>query len=257
MLPGNDVFTDMQLALTLQRNPAAEWFTDMQAAVRQGAAATPELQEFADAQAEEFVGQVMDQPIRTFVGRGASALNDELLKAEALLDIGQYYDAAARYEIAHVVDPLNPLPLIGKGHALLAAGEYLSAAVFLTRGLERFPELVRFSVDLESLIGSGEIIDIRRADIMRRLAGREDPRLRFLLGYLEYHTGDRESGLKHLEKAAAEAEFGSIIRRYPAMLRGGALPAPKLPFSVPTQSGPAPGESGVVPTDEPAPAPKP
>ena len=257
LLTGNDVFMDMQLALTLQRNPAAEWFTDMQAAVRQGAAATPELQEFADAQAEEFVGQVMDQPIRTFVGRGASALNDELLKAEALLDIGQYYDAAARYEIAYVIDPLNPLPLIGKGHALLAAGEYLSAAVFLTRGLERFPELVRFSVDLEGLIGSGEIIDIRRADIMRRLADLEDPRLRFLLGYLEYHTGDRESGLKHLEKAAAEAEFGSIIRRYPAMLHGGALPAPKLPFSVPTPSEPAPGESGVVPTDEPAPAPKP
>jgi len=257
MLPGNDVYTDMQLALTLQRNPAAEWFTDMQAVIRQGAAAAPELQEFADAQAEEFVGRVMDQPIHTFVGRGASALNDELLKAEALLDIGQYYDAAARYEIAQVIDPLNPLPLIGKGHALLAAGEYLSAAVFLARGLERFPELVRFHVDLERLIGGGEIIDIRRADIMRRLADREDPRLRFLLGYLEYHTGDRESGLKHLEKAAAQAEVGSIIRRYPAMLRGGALPAPKLPFSVPTPSGLVPGESGVGPPDGPAPAPKP
>ena len=233
ILPGNDVFTDMQLALALQRNPAANWFTEMQAGIRQSGTPTPELQEFAALQADEFVGKVVDQPIRTFVGQSASALNDELLKAESLMDIGQYYDAATRYESAHLIDPLNPLPLIGNGHALLAAGEYLSAAVQLVLGLERFPELARFSVDLGALIGGGEIIDIRRADIMKRLAVREDMRLRFLLGYVEYHSGNRQSGMEHLEQAAAQAEAGSMIRRYPAMLRGGALPPPKLPPNVP------------------------
>jgi tetratricopeptide (TPR) repeat protein len=248
LLPGNDVFTDMQLALTLQRNPAAEWFTEIQAAVRHSATAVPELQKFADAQAEEFIGQVMSEPIRTFVGRADSSLNDELLKAEALLDIGQYYEAAARYDAARVLDPLNPLPLIGKGHAMLAAGQYLSAAVLLTRGLERFPELARFNVDLDSLMGGGEIIDIRRADIMRLLDQREDPRLRFLLGYLEYHTGDHDRGLENLEKAAAQAEPGSIMRRYPAMLRGGVLPVPKVPISVPTGPEAVPAEPGAAPS---------
>jgi tetratricopeptide (TPR) repeat protein len=195
-------------------------------------------------QSQEFITTMLETPIHTFVGRGASAVNDQLLRAEALLETGRFFDAADRYETAHMLDPANPLPLIGKGHALLAAGEYLSAAVYLIRGLERFPELSRFRVNLEALIGGGEIIDIRRADIMARLKRLEDPRLRFLLGYIEVHTGMRESGLENLDRAARQAKPGSLIARYPAMLRGeGPLPPPKLPLDIQTELDAQPREA--------------
>jgi hypothetical protein len=87
-------------------------------------------------------------------------------------------------------------------------------------------------------MGGGEVIDIRRADLMRRLEQREIPELRFLLGYLEYHTGDREHGLANLEQAAREDRAGSIISRYPALLRGGGTsPAPQAPGERPGQPG--------------------
>ena len=230
LLPGADVFTDLQLALSLGSNPDADWFREMQ----QQAAAQPglasEYQDMLELDAAQFVQKVLTSQIETFVGRNGTALNDTLAEAEAAMDAGRYYDAAADYERARIIDVGNPLPLIGKAHALLAAGEYRSAAVDLVRGLERFPELTRVNLNLESLMGGGEIVDIRRAAIMRMLDRKEDASLRFLLGYLEYNSDNRESGLRNLDKAAAESDIGTLIQHYPDLLRGKrVLPPPKLP----------------------------
>jgi hypothetical protein len=229
MLPGNDVFTDMRLALSLSKDPTADWWTEMQSAADQTGTGTREAQARSAMEAQEFLNRVMKAPVKSFVGEGHTPVNDELLKAEGLLRIGQYYDAAARFQQAHMLDPTNPLPLIGRGHALLAAGDYLSAAIQLVRGFERFPDMARFEVDLRSFLGSGEIIDIRRSDIMKQLDRNEDAQLRFLLGYLEYYTGDKPRGLENLDRAAESADVSSLIRRFPDMLRGvGVLPPPKL-----------------------------
>lgn len=234
MMPGSDVFTDMQLALALAIDPQADWFGEMQSALQQAASESPalsvELQDRAVASAEEFISRVLDMPVHTFVGEVPLAINEELQKAEAAMEGGDYYDAVRHYERAHLIDPANPLPLIGKGHALVASGEYVSAAFSLIRGLERFPQLTRFQLDLTTLIGGGEIVDIRRADLMQRLARHEDPELRFLLGYLEVHTGNREFGMQNLDKAAEEADPRSFIRQYPALLRSRGMPlAPTVP----------------------------
>ena len=247
VLPGFDVFNDMQLALALKKEPQAMWFENMQAAIRADPGLAGALQEQARMDSQQFVSTMLNTPVRSFVGRGDSALNDELLKAESLLEVGQYYEAAQRYEAAQAIAPFSPLPLLGKGHAYLAAGEYLRAAVAIIQGLERYPELVKFDLDLTSLLGGAEIVDIRRANLMQLLERQEEPRLRFLLGYLEYYTGQRESGLANLDRAAASERAGSIIARFPAMLRGeGVLPPPKLPSSTP-----------IVPPPVPAPPPAP
>ncbi len=219
MLPGADVYNDMQMALTLIQEPDSVWFEEMQAALTDD----PELRQRAGGDvptdASEFATQRLTQPLASFVGQGESMLNDELLEAAALLEVGHYYEAASRYEIARQLAPHNPLPLMGKAHALLGAGDYESAALLLVRALETHPEIARFRIDLVALMGGGEIIDIRRADIMRRLEDREDMRLRFLLGYLEYFGGNADHGLENLERAAAEADPTSVISRYPQLIR--------------------------------------
>lgn len=242
ILPGYDLFTDIQIARALAADPSAAWFAEMQAAARDNPMITRLLGDITTMQAQEFIARVMQAPITTFHGRGESPVNNELLKAESLLEIGEYYEAVRRFDAAHRLDPLNPLPLIGKGHAYLAAGEYASAATALVQGFERYPELSRLKFDLRALMGGGEVVDIRRADLLRRLANQETAELRFLLGYLEYYAGNMEFGLRHFERAAEQDASGSIIARFPAMLRDqGRLPPPKLPGDVrppPAPDGP-------------------
>jgi len=257
ILPGYEVFTDMRLALALRRDPKADWFKEMQQAARQRPDLAPSDEELARS-ATEFLDRMLNTPLETFAGQGPSAFNDQMLKAESLMEIGHYYEAADRYATASAMDPTNPLPLLGRGHALLAAGDYRSAAYALLAGLERFPEVARFALDLRALMGGGEQIDIRRADLLARLRERDSAELRFLLGYLEYHTGDRERGLENLERAARLDRGASVISRYPAMLRGeGVLPPPKLlPADFPSPGAvtppPAPASEPVQPAIPPA-----
>jgi tetratricopeptide (TPR) repeat protein len=219
LIPGQSVFTDMRMALSLRDDPGAAWFEDMREAMRSDPTLATELRQAADEQSEELVQRMMDTSISTFVGAGEAPVNESLLRAELLMDSGEYHEAAMEYERASMHDPVNPLPLLGKAHAHLAAGEYLSASHALERGLERFPELASFRVDLESLMGGGEIVDIRRADLIELLKRNDNARLRFLLGYIEVHSGNGAYGIQNLDKAAEAAEFGSFIRRYPVLLR--------------------------------------
>lgn len=243
VLPGYDVFNDMRLAIAYSANPGAQWVQDMERAAQGGAEAAPRLPDQTARDTRAHLEQMLSTPVKSLTGRGASALNDTLLKAEAAMQIGHYQEAADRYAAAGALDRSNPLPLIGEGHALLAAGSYNSAADALVRGFTLFPETARFTFDLREFMGSGEQIDLRRADLMRRLDQRENPQLRFLLGYLEYHTGDRERGLADLRRAAAADRSGSLISRYPAMLRGeGTLPPPQ-PVPVPEPTRPVPADA--------------
>jgi hypothetical protein len=242
LLAGYDLFTDMRMATSLSRDGGAPWWSAMQESAQGDPSVTRAQLDVLAQDAKSFKEKMLSTPVRSFAGAGEAPINDAMREAELLMSQGRFFDAAARYQQAQAYDPLNPLPLIGRGHAMLAAGDYLQAAIYVVRGLERFPELSRFTVDLQTLLGGGEVVDIRRADLVQQLRVREDVRLRFLLGYLEYHGGVRESGLENLEKAAAGAEPGSIIFRYPTMLRGsGVLPPPQiLPV---TPSDPLPGES--------------
>lgn len=219
ILPGFDLFNDMRLALALRRDPSAPWFEDMKQAISQDAQLQQQMQEYANLRAADFLKQMLATPLTTFVGKGATEVNNELLRAEAFMAMGEFYQAAARYDAAAGLDNTNPLPLIGKAHALIAAGDYLPAAVALLRGLELFPDAASFTIDLEALMGGMETVDIRRADILNRLRDGEDTRLRFLLGYIEYHSGHRDSGLANLDRAAARSIGNSILVRYADMLR--------------------------------------
>lgn len=240
VLPGYDVFTDMRLALALEKSPGADWFAEMQRAARSVPELAPSPTESAGLDAQAFLNAMLSTRIKSLTGKGASATNDLMLKAESLLAIGNYTEAADRYQTAHVIDPTNPLPLVGRGHALLAAGEYRSAAAALIAGIERFPELARFSFDLSTLLGGAENVDIRRADLIRRLAERETPELRFLLGYVEYQAGDKERGLKDLEKAAELDRGATLISKYPSLLKGEAPPPPPKIVIPPAEAQPAP-----------------
>jgi len=142
----------------------------------------------------------------TFVGSEDSLLNRQMAYAEEALKQGRYYRAAEAYLIARTVDPDNPLPVLGRSMALLAAGDYLSSVVDLFEAIRLFGPLGSFRIDLKAFLPDVHAIDLRRADLERQLEVHEDARLRFLLGFAEYTSGLEEFGLANMEKAIAQGE---------------------------------------------------
>ena len=255
---GQDLFTDMRLALELSENPQADWLEGMvggDGADEQepGAIESMDRQTRTAEAAEEFLTSLLGSEIETFTTDGPAPVNEVMRRAESQMDSGRYYDAAQTYRQAQSLDPVNPLPVVGEAHALIAAGEYRTAAHTLTRGLQRYPELARFRINLSALLGGGEVVDIRRADLMRQLEGNEDPELRFVLGYIELHSGLTEFARENLERAAQESEFGTIIRRYPNLLRQAGI---LMPAATPESPPPSVPETEMPPDSAAEPAPE-
>lgn len=168
----------------------------------------------------KWASEVIDEPLRTFAGRYKNKLNDYMLAGEEELHRGQYYSAARYFELANSIDPMNPLPLLSRGHALAAAGDYRSAVRYITLGIERFPQIAAFRIDLPALLGRPDVFDIRRADLEDKLAVGENRELRFLLGYLELYSGLPDEGIQNLRIAAKASPPDSIIGMFVDLILG-------------------------------------
>ncbi|MHC4063884.1 MAG: tetratricopeptide repeat protein [Planctomycetota bacterium] len=152
---------------------------------------------------------------QTQAGSAESALQQYIRLAEEQLRSGNYYQARSLYQVAGVLDSRHPLVFMGQGHAMLAAGEYHSAALKLSRAVELFPAMAFFKLDLTGFITEPDLLEKRRADLEQRLERREDYRLRFVLGYAEFYSGLEKYGLENLRQAAEEApEHSGISRLY-------------------------------------------
>jgi tetratricopeptide (TPR) repeat protein len=118
-----------------------------------------------------------------------SKFNQYMRDAEEHLKAGRYYRAASCFSLASVYQPDNPLALAGRGHALFAAGEYVSSALFLSRALAINPEYLQVKVDLVAILGDERKLAGRIVDIEKWLSCSGSSQLQFLLGYVYYRTG--------------------------------------------------------------------
>ena len=118
-----------------------------------------------------------------------SKFNQHMRDAEEHLKSGSYYRAASSFSLASVYQADNPLALAGRGHALFAAGEYVSSALFISRALAISPEYLQMRVDLVAMLGDGNKLAGRIADIEQWLARSGSSQLQFLLGYVYFRTG--------------------------------------------------------------------
>ena len=126
---------------------------------------------------------------KTFAGFSEDKFNQHIRAAEQYLKQGKYYRSADAYTLASIYKPDDPLAYAGKGHALFAAGEYMSSALFLSRALEIFPGYVHFKVDIVAMVGDQDKIETRLADARQWVQMTDAAEMRFLLGYVYYQMG--------------------------------------------------------------------
>jgi tetratricopeptide (TPR) repeat protein len=122
--------------------------------------------------------------------------------AEEYMGRGRYYMAANAYRLASTFKPSDPLAYAGRGHALLASGEYLSAATFISKTIEMFPEYAGFDIDLVAMVSDKDALENRIIDLekwVKNSGGAVE--LNFLLAYTYHQIGRDQKALEAIEAA--------------------------------------------------------
>jgi tetratricopeptide (TPR) repeat protein len=121
---------------------------------------------------------------QTFAGYSQDKFNQYMRAAEGFMKEGKYYKAADSYSLASIYKPEDPLAYAGRSHALFAAGDYLSSALYLSRAIEMFNGYVDFKIDIVTMIGDMDTVEKRVADIKEWIELSNAGELQFLLAYI-------------------------------------------------------------------------
>ena len=166
------------------------------------------------------------EALRSLFNRGASAEGDKINRltppvkhdrnlfaenmrlGESLLADARWFDAEERFSAALRLSPGDPMASIGRLHAQLGAGLYLSAGVNFDRLFRANPELMAAKYDERLLPRKGRL---KRIDARLRLnAQRSDDQAissALLMAYLAYQFDDRltlEDAFAALDRIHAE-----------------------------------------------------
>jgi tetratricopeptide (TPR) repeat protein len=157
---------------------------------------------------EFFVDDLSAEADRTLGGKSFATFsedkyNEYIAAAKVYQKQGKHYRAASAYTLASIYKPDEPLAYIGRSHALFAAGEYMSSALYLTRALEISPEYAKVKVDLLAILGTDdqEKLDSRIAEIEQWYKRSDEADLQFLLGYVYYQAGELDKAKEVIDAA--------------------------------------------------------
>lgn len=96
----------------------------------------------------------------------------------------EYYKAADAFLIADYFKPNQVEAVLGRSHALLGAGEYMSAGYYLQRAVSMDKDKALARKDLVEILGSRDVYDTRVADLSQWTQRSQAPELGFLLSYV-------------------------------------------------------------------------
>ncbi len=161
------------------------------------------------SRAKRIIGQQ-----RSFESFSETKFNEHIWAAEDYLRRGMYYRAADSFALASIYrlapgeagsDPVHAfglaLSLAGRGHALFAAGEYMSSALFISRAIEVDPEYARSEIEFVATLGGMDKLQSRIADVKEWLEKSDTGQLHFLLGYVYYRMGKLQEAKEAMDTA--------------------------------------------------------
>jgi hypothetical protein len=145
-----------------------------------------------------------------------------LRSAQLSMQQGQYAKAAESFSLAAGCNPKDVRPVLGRSHALFAAGEYLSSAVYLARAIEFDPQYALGQSDLLEAVGGPDVFVQRMTALEKRAQAGDAPVLHLLLAYLYQQMGRSQEATtalqaarKGLPSALAVELLGKVIARGP------------------------------------------
>jgi len=140
-------------------------------------------------------------PHKSLESFSEAKFNQHMRAAESYLRQGMYYRAADSFTLASIYKVDDPRSLAGRGHALFAAGEYISSALFLSRALEIDPEYARTEIDFVTMLGGMGKLQSSIAEVKKWLERSGAGELQFLLAYVYYRMGKLQEAKEAIDMA--------------------------------------------------------
>jgi len=151
-------------------------------------------------------------PYKSFASFWDGKFNQHVAAGEKYLKEGKFYRSADAYTLALVYKPEEPLAYLGKSHALFAAGEYMSSALFLSRAIIAVSEgrETKDYYEVQELLALGskflayidrDKLENRVVDVEQWQQRSNSAELQFLLGYIYYQMGRVDAARKAIDGA--------------------------------------------------------
>jgi hypothetical protein len=149
---------------------------------------------------------------KTYKSFAEAKFSEYMMRASRYLKEGKYYKAADTYTLAAVYDSGNGEIFANKAVALFAAGEYMSASFFLTRGLTLSPEYARRRIDLVDMLGSRDVIDDRLVEMNEWVKKSGSGELSFLMAYIYRNINNTVMARTHINMAANKIPENEAVK---------------------------------------------
>jgi tetratricopeptide (TPR) repeat protein len=135
---------------------------------------------------------------------------------------GRYYRAVDSFTLASVYIPHDPRAHLGKSHALLAAGEYVSSAVSLARAVELDARYALAKLNLVEIIGGPDAFVQRITNLEERARAGDAAQLQFLLAYVNFQMDQPAEARAAIEAARQGLPASTAVNLLEAAIQGAA-----------------------------------
>lgn len=137
-----------------------------------------------------------------------------LQAGQQYLDRGQFRRAADSFALAEAYKPNDARVLLGKSHALFAAGQFASSAIFLGKAVELDTKYVLEKRDLVKIAGTPDAFLDRFAELSESIKTEGIPQLQLLLSYVLYQMNAPEEAKAAIDKAWKKLPTSASIRLF-------------------------------------------
>ena len=135
-----------------------------------------------------------------------------MLAALQLLKQGDFYQAADAFTWASLYKPSEPAGYVGKGIALFAAGEYMTASHLVAAGLNLSADYAKTTLNLADMLGGKEKLDSRISDLDKSAKTGNAGELYFLLAFIQYKAGQSEQAKASINEAERKMPNEQIVK---------------------------------------------
>lgn len=145
----------------------------------------------------------------------AQEIGEALGQGDRAFEEGRYDEARDKYVRAVVLAGEDSSVRIALGLAEFALGSYGDSSSAIRRGVARSPSLASSSFELRAVYGKQEDFEAHRRVLEDHVAANpDDVEAKFLLGFVNFYSGNREEGKQQLAAYLDDPRHDDAVREF-------------------------------------------